>query len=295
MKSINIKLENYDVIHAHTLFSDGYQAFKSNRPYVITVRNTDVNYYLKYYKHLRNLGRKILNNASAIIFLSESYKYKTIENLYVNHEDIKNIKSKSYIIPNGINQYWINNKVNEKKQISNEINFLFVGRIMKNKNIEFLAENLNEKYFSSNIKIYVVGDVIDQDYYEYLKKYKNIVFLGSKSKEEISEIMKEMNIFSLVSHHETFGLVYLEALTQNLPVIYTKDEGFDKYFLEGIVGYPVNPKSGIDLIKKTKMIINNYSQIQNNLNDLNKQAFSWEQNALYHKDIYIKIINRNNC
>ncbi|MGJ5710482.1 glycosyltransferase family 4 protein [Staphylococcus equorum] len=295
MNSINIKLENYDIIHAHTLFSDGYQAFKSNRPYVITVRNTDVNYYLKYYKHLRNLGRKILNNASAIIFLSESYKYKTIENLYVNHEDIKNIKSKSYTIPNGINQYWINNKVNEKKQISNEINFLFVGRIMKNKNIEILAENLNEKYFSSNIKIYIVGDVIDHDYYEYLKKYKNLVFLGSKSKEEISEIMKEMHIFSLVSHHETFGLVYLEALTQNLPVIYTKDEGFDKYFLEGIVGYPVNSNSGIDLIKKTKMIINNYSQIQNNLNDLNKQAFSWEQNALYHKDIYIKIINRNNC
>lgn len=166
---------------------------------------------------------------------------------------------------------------------------------MKNKNIEILAENLNEKYFSNNIKIYIIGDVIDHDYYEYLKKYKNLVFLGSKSKEEISEIMKKMHIFTLVSHHETFGLVYLEALTQNLPVIYTKDEGFDKYFLEGTVGYPVNSNSGIDLIKKTKMIINNYSQIQNNLKDLNKQAFSWEQNALYHKDIYIKIINRNNC
>lgn len=47
--------------------------------------------------------------------------------------------------------------------------FLFVGRIMRNKNIEFLAENLNKKYFSQNIKIYIIGDIIDEVYYKELK------------------------------------------------------------------------------------------------------------------------------
>lgn len=295
IENLNINYENYDVIHAHTLFSDGYLAFKSNKPYVITVRNTDVNYYMKYYKHLNSLGRNILNNANAVIFLSTTYKEKTINKLYKNNEDIKKIEDKSYTVPNGINQYWIDNKVEEKKQIFNDINFLFIGRIMKNKNIEFLAKNLNEKYFSKNIKIYIIGDILDENYFNKLKKYKNLIFLGSKSKEEISGIMKEMHIFSLVSHHESFGLVYLEAITQNLPVLYTRNEGFDKYFVDGVVGYSVNSKNGIDLIKKTNAIIENYSQIQNNLNGLNKEAFSWEQNANYHKRIYLRIIKGKPC
>nr|WP_326010609.1 glycosyltransferase family 4 protein [Staphylococcus xylosus] len=295
IEKININYENYDVIHAHTLFSDGYLAFKSNRPYVITVRNTDVNYYMKYYKHLNNLGRSILKNANAVIFLSKTYKEKTLNKLYKNNEDIKKIEDKSYIIPNGINQYWIDNKVEEKKRIFNDINFLFVGRIMKNKNIEFLAKNLNEKYFSHNINIYVIGDILEEGYYDSLKKYENLIFLGSESKEGISEIMKKMHIFSLISHHESFGLVYLEALTQNLPVLYTRNEGFDKYFVDGFVGYSVNSKNGIDLIKKTNAIIGNYSQIQNNLNELNKEAFSWEQNAKHHKEIYLKIIKGTTC
>ncbi|MDW4520998.1 glycosyltransferase family 4 protein [Staphylococcus saprophyticus] len=295
IENLNINYENYDVIHAHTLFSDGYLAFKSNKPYVITVRNTDVNYYMKYYKHLNSLGRNILNNANAVIFLSTTYKEKTINKLYKNNEEIKKIEDKSYTVPNGINQYWIDNKVEEKKQIFNDINFLFIGRIMKNKNIEFLAKNLNEKYFSKNIKIYIIGDILDENYFNKLKKYKNLIFLGSKSKEEISGIMKEMHIFSLVSHHESFGLVYLEAITQNLPVLYTRNEGFDKYFVDGVVGYSVNSKNGIDLIKKTNVIIENYSQIQNNLNGLNKEAFSWEQNANYHKRIYLRIIKGKPC
>ncbi|MBO1226749.1 glycosyltransferase family 4 protein [Staphylococcus nepalensis] len=295
MDNLNINLEQYDVIHAHTLFSDGYQAFKSNRPYVITVRNTDVNYYMKYFKHLKLLGRKILNNASAIIFLSEAYKNKTIKKLFNNDEDFKKILDKSFTLPNGINNFWINNSVGIEKQISNEINVLFVGRIMRNKNIEFLAENLNKNYFSKKIKIYIIGDIIDNNYYLKLKKYNNLEFLGSKSKEEISTIMKDMHIFTLISHHETFGLVYLEALTQNLPVLYTKDEGFDKYFLDGVIGYPVDSKNGADLIKKAKAIENNYFQIQNNLNDLDKQVFSWEYNAQYHSKIYNHIIYENSC
>ncbi|WP_373996579.1 hypothetical protein [Staphylococcus saprophyticus] len=34
--------------------------------------------------------------------------------------------------------------------------------------------------------------------------------------------MKEMHIFSLVSHHESFGLVYLEANSKLTCVIYKK-------------------------------------------------------------------------
>ncbi|MDT4011637.1 glycosyltransferase, partial [Staphylococcus simulans] len=111
-------------------------------------------------------------------------------------------------------------------------------------------------------------------------------FLGKKGKQNIVEIMKNMLVFIMVSFTETFGLVYLEALTQNLPVIYTKNEGFDKYFEEGYVGYSVNPTNNNELIKQVRKIIENYNVIQKNISQIDKKRFSWQNNALKHKEIY---------
>ena len=52
-----IDLSTVDLVHAHFLFSDGGVAFQINReygiPYVVAVRNTDVNVFFKYMVHLR--------------------------------------------------------------------------------------------------------------------------------------------------------------------------------------------------------------------------------------------------
>lgn len=291
IKSENIEFDDYDVIHAHTLFSDGYQAYLSKKPYVVTVRNTDINYYFKYFKHLKPLGKKILNNASAIIFLSETYKQRTINHLF-KKEEAQAVVSKSYVIANGINEYWIQNISQVKKALKETVNVIIVCRIMRNKNIELLAENLTTEYIGKNIKIHVVGDVVDKDYFDKLKKYNNLIFHGKKSKYEIKELMKDMHVYMMLSHRETFGLVYLEAITQNLPAIYTKGEGFDRYFNEGTVGYASNSKDGTELIKKTHKILQNYNKLQQQLSHIDKRQFSWEHNAESHKNIYESIILR---
>ncbi|OFU78824.1 hypothetical protein HMPREF3110_05995 [Staphylococcus sp. HMSC10C03] len=286
VQSLNFDLNDYDIVHAHTLFSDGYQALKSGKPYIVTVRNTDINFYMKFYKHLLPLGRKILKKASQIIFLSESYKNNTIEMLFGTRKIKKEIYEKSHVIPNGINDYWLKHSSDQTKHINEDINVICVCRIMKNKNLEFLAENLTAKNLGRNVNIYIVGDVVDLKYYQNLKKYPNMYFLGKKGKQNIVEIMKNMHVFIMVSFTETFGLVYLEALTQNLPVIYTKNEGFDKYFEEGYVGYSVNLTNNNELIKQVRKIIENYNVIQKNISQIDKKRFSWQNNALKHKEIY---------
>ena len=163
---------------------------------------------------------------------------------------------------------------------------------MKNKNIKFLAENINEVNLNSKVNIYIVGEIIEESYYNELKKYENLKFLGKKTKEEIIQLMQDMHIFTLISHHETFGLVYLEAISQNLPVLYTKGEGFDNYFMDGEVGYAVDINSNEDLIEKTNKIIKQYDEFQNRLSTINKQDFSWEMNAYKHKTIYESLINK---
>ena len=68
----------FDIIHAHTLFSNGYIAWQIyeqyNVPYIVAVRNTDINTFFRYMPHLRRMGIEILKKSKRIIFLSEAYK-----------------------------------------------------------------------------------------------------------------------------------------------------------------------------------------------------------------------------
>ena len=47
----------------------------------------------------------------------------------------------------------------------------------------------------------------------------------------------------MTSLGESFGLTYAEAMSQGVPVIYSKGQGFDGQFKEGVVGYHVDPLS----------------------------------------------------
>ena len=51
----NVTISEFDIVHAYTLFTDGNIAYEINRlygiPYVVAVRNTDVNAFFKYRKY----------------------------------------------------------------------------------------------------------------------------------------------------------------------------------------------------------------------------------------------------
>src|SRR5690554_6965060 len=112
-----IDLSEIKMIHAHTWYSDGGVAYllskKYNIPYIVTIRNSDLNVFQKYLIHERLFGRKILENAKNVILIAASYKKRVIELLSLYK--IKNsLLSKLQIIPNGVDAYWINNALEKK-------------------------------------------------------------------------------------------------------------------------------------------------------------------------------------
>ena len=218
--SVETKFD-HDLIHAHTLFSNGDIALrlkmKYNIPYIVAIRNTDINIFFKYFFFLRKYGLKIMENADKIIFLSPSYKKECLED-YVPIEKREEMEKKSVIIPNGINKFWIENSINSKKR-HKEIRLIYVGSIDKNKNVitTILAckKLLSQGY---EVKFTVVGDIeirIDELNEGFIQH------IPYSSKEEIKKYFEESDIFIMPSRYETFGLVYAEALSQGLPVIYT--------------------------------------------------------------------------
>lgn len=263
------KIEDYSITHAHSLFSNGYIAMKLKKkygiPYVVAVRNTDVNIFFNKMIHLRKLGVNILKEASHIIFLSKTYEKQVIEN-YVPINLQKELSQKISIIPNGIDSFWLDNIGKPKMKLKDDfsLSVVQVGDINKNKNILATVKAMQLlTQLGYTIKLDIVGKIKDQNLFKKIINYNFVNYLGYKSKEELINIYRENDIFVLPSINETFGLVYAEAMSQGLPVIYTKGQGFDTQFKDGNVGYSVDCFSEIEIAKKIISIKENYENISN--------------------------------
>lgn len=260
------EFSDYDCLHAHSLFSNGYIAmkthFKYNIPYIVTVRDTDLNIFFKYMPHLRSTGLKIISNAEKVVFLSNPYKEELIRKFVPS--ELKNATmEKSVVIPNGIDSFWLENKSRGKTmENKNKPGLLHVGLINKRKNtgavidtMEIMRKRGYEPFYT------LVGEIEDYGEYKKLSRLKYTRYINPVPKEELLEIYRENDILVMPSFTETFGLVYAEAMSQGLPVIYTRDQGFDKRFADGEVGYGVDCNSPDEIAERVMDICDNYSDI----------------------------------
>lgn len=288
---------DFNCIHAHTLFFDGYIAYEAYKkwkiPYVITVRSCDLYpWYLWKLPVFKEIGTVILKNSAAVTFLSSISKIQLLN--FLPPEMQTEIDRKSYIIPNGISQFWL-----EKRQIKrlNDddrcICIVTVGTIEKRKNqISVLhAVKLLEKEGYS-IKYIVVGKrkhKRDQRIVERLKKSRFTEMIPYSPKEELVRIYDRCHIYVMPSYRETFGLSYAEAMSQGLPVIYSKGQGFEGQFDEGMVGYAVIPGSPKDIACAIKKIISRYNAISSMCSELSVK-FSWEDVAERYFVVYQRLV-----
>jgi glycosyltransferase involved in cell wall biosynthesis len=291
-----IELGSINLIHAYFLFSMGGIAQKIMRErginYIVNIQNTDVNIFFKYGFFLRKKGVEIMKGASKIIFISPEYK-KYVINRYIPYKLRDYINQKSVIIPMGINPFWLQNKyINKPKfKIKNKINLIYVGEFTKNKNIPIsikVARKLKDIGYNVNFTIVGGGGNNESKVKRLAKANEDVIKIHDRIQDraKLLNIYRKSNIFIMPSLYETFGLVYIEAMSQGLPLIYTRGQGIDGYFKEGTVGYSVDPDDINDIINKIEMILNNYDNISKNCYDL-VENFSWEKIAQAYYKIYI--------
>lgn len=288
-----INVHEYDIIHAHFLFTDGAIALKLykefNIPYVVAIRNTDINIYFKYFFHLRNLAFEILSNAKKVILISPSYQKKLLEYFPQNTHILLN--KQITVIPNGIDRFWFENQKSKAQKIDKRnLHFLFIGEITLNKNLEQTVTLLSTLMDTYNVKFTIIGKKLDgfNQLSSFMEKYSWISYLDeTKDKNVIKSYFKECDIFVMLSKYETFGLVYIESLSQGTPVIYTKGQGIDGYFPDGSVGYSYDiEKNSIDEFKKkVEMILMDYDNISIS-SVAESTKFDWDKIAEDYRLLY---------
>lgn len=262
-------LKEYDIMHSHLLLSSGYTALRMKKkyglPYVVSVRATDLNGFIRL-PFFKKLAIKILRQSSGVLFLSRSHK-EELEDCLLNTEEKDMLDSKSVIIRNCLENFWRDNTGSPRHLDADKKAFhiLAVSKILPVKNLPAAAQTvklLREQGYNADLTI--VGEVQDKNEYEKLKNFDFVKILPFMKKEGLINVYRESDIFLLPSVNETFGRVYVEAMTQGLPVLYTRGQGFDKVFPNGTVGYPIPSDSPEKIVECVKAVIKDYDTISQN-------------------------------
>ena len=288
--------DGYDLIHAYTLFTDGNCARmiskKHGIPYVVAVRNTDVNDFFRLMPHLRRRGIRIMLDAKAIFFLSEPYRKQVFEK-YIPKKYHAVLMKKSHIIPNGIDDFWFENLPEQENRVGDPIKLIYAGRIDRNKNIhttQKAMELLRGRGY--HLTLTVVGRVEEQKIYDKIKEDPYTECLTPHPKETLLGLYRRHNLFVMPSFTESFGLVYAEAMSQGLPVIYSQGQGFDNQFPEGFVGYRVDAHNAEALADAIERVVQNFSNIAPNTVAAAKK-FNWNEISARYDRIYKTILGED--
>ena len=249
-----IEKENIDIIHGHYLLPAGWASVKAgkstNTKTYVTSHGSDMFETYKKQKFTRPLINKVLKDADVVLAVSEALKDEIIKT------NIPNIKEKTRLHWNSIDvskfKTTEENKDKFKKELVQEFGIdvdkpiiLFVGNIIKRKNVELLIDAKKEMSVEANLVI--VGDgPQSKELKEKCEKedIQNVYFTGTRR--DVEDVIPSCGLLVLPSFSESFGLVLIEALSCGKPVIGSNVGGIKEIITED-VGLLIDPNDPTDL------------------------------------------------
>ena len=190
--------------------------------------------------------------------------------------------------------------VNEKFGFSpDEKIFLYVGRLNKLKNIDFILESLQIlKNDFQNFKFLIVGCGNDEEHFKEKTKELGlddyVVFAGKIiDKELLKNIYARSDLFLFPSKYDTDGLVKFEAASQGTPTVLLENTGAASAIVDNETGYiskddkNMYAKRILDALTDKEL----YSKISANART--KLYRTWDNSADEIYNIIVSMIEQN--
>ncbi|MBN1068414.1 glycosyltransferase family 4 protein [Clostridium botulinum] len=286
-KEIVKKEGKVDIIHAHSAMWGGisaaYISEKYNIPLVITEHSS-----LKYAKYLKDNYKKHIYKAyeSCDSLIAVGNDLKKELNIYVN-KDIE-------VIHNMVDLSLFNMESDCDTEIrNNKTTFFSCAFLEEGKGMELLIRCFKEAFINEDVVLKIGGEGFLKSSLEELVKSigmeKQIFFLGALSRQEVANEMKNCDIFALPSEHETFGVVYIEALACGKPVIGAKNGGAEDIITKenGIIIEKNNEGQLISALKYMKENYKNYDE--NNIRNITIKNYSEDLLVENLKGVYKRV------
>lgn len=265
-----------DLLHVHYAIPHASAAYMARQivaqhgieiPVVTTLHGTDITLVGrdKTYSPVVTFS---INESAAITAVSKNLRDET----YSNFE----IKKEIDVIYNFVDVKRFNKKPltpfrkviapNNEKIITHASNFRPIKRVQD------VIEVFERVSSEVPTKLLFVGDGPDRSKIEELARKKNICdnirFLGKQ--EEMEDILAITDLFILPSTYESFGLVALEAMASQVPVISTNAGGLPEINIEGVTGFLSDVGDIQSMTQNTLKLLTNPSL----LNEMKKNALA---------------------
>lgn len=220
--------EDFDVIHAHdwmTYPAGIMVAAQTGKPLVIHVHSTEFDRSGEHVNQMiYDIERHGMHAADKIIAVSYFTK-----NIIINRYGIS--EDKVEVVHNGIERNKLCQRFTEETGIKNDEKIvLFMGRITMQKGPEyFLLAAKKVLEVMDNVKFIMAGsgDLMNKavEMAANLGIGNKVLFTGFLRGEDVQKIYRMADLFVMPSVSEPFGLVPLEALGNDVPVIISKQSG----------------------------------------------------------------------
>ena len=271
----SIETENFDIVHVHEPFAGALtlavlsKRLQNNPLMVATFHSFEGSglYQIVPNKLLKKYFGKI-DGRIAVSSAARSYVSKYLPADYD-------------IIPNGINTDEILMATPFQNLLDDKVNILFVGRLEKRKGLKYLlASYCDLKWKFPNIRLIIVGaGKLDVESQRILgeRNPDDVFIAGSVTHEEKLRYFKTADIFCTpATGQESFGIVLLEAMSAELPIVASGIDGY-RSVLDEKEGFFTNIKDSRDLSEKlSRLIANKKMRMQMGKNGREKsKLFSW--------------------
>lgn len=225
-------IRDADRVVAHNFWSDGvvsfFLSFFFKFKFLLVIRNTDINIFIPKLVHYRWLMRLMIRASVSVVFVSKAYEFRfksKFSKLY------REMDHKCVVIPNGIDKYWIDNRIEYREYRPESI--LYVGRFVEVKNLDRLIEACALlKRRRPGLTLTLVGGYVEELVGLVGKQPPVFVRVVESIKERslLIKYYRSARVFAMPSLGETFGLTYIEAISQGCSIICSQGEGVDGMF-----------------------------------------------------------------
>lgn len=287
---------SFALVHAHFLYSDGAVALRLHErfgtPFVVAVRNTDLNVFWRLRPDLRPWMYRILRAARGVVFLSPAYRAQFLERLPAALA--AETAAKCSVIPNGIGPEWLAPLGPPPRAAREPLRVLYVGNFSRNKNVLRLIDAVGRLAERRSTTLTLVGGGGEGAAAVEARLAAGrdpwVRFVGPvHDADRLRVLYGDHDILAMPSIHETFGLVYIEALSQGLPVLCSVGQGVDGYFPAGGIAEAVNPRSVADIARGLEALAGR-ADSQRDACRAAALDFAWPRIATVYRELYASAV-----
>lgn len=313
-----------DIIHCHTWYTHLAGIFSRELlqvPLILTTHSLETHRPWKVeqlgngYFLSRWIENHAYNTADGVIAVSQQMKTDVVEAYGINPEKVT-------VIHNGIDPEFykptFDNDLLLEYSINPDIPFvLFVGRITRQKGISQLISAA--QYFNKNCQIVLCAGAPDtpeiaaetEQLIAELKSKRDGIILISEMlpREKIKVLYSHARVFACPSLYEPFGIINLEAMACETPVVGSAVGGIPEIIVEGKTGNLIelesisrtdfNPKNPEEFQKNFAEKINFLLENESIATEMGKAGrkrvldiFSWESIAKTTYNYYSEVISK---